>query len=166
MHEAEAAQQQQQPEQFQQEHQGQQQQENQGQQQQEHQGQQQQEHRGQQQEHQGQQQQEQRQQVVPDVCVNETTEESQSEKQNDFIGVVERWFPSVTYPSGKEIFSFTEKDGDLSFLNYEPPSKIVKVNDSSTTDDSTPIASPLRKRVVDSMVRNSKFIFVNCKVNC
>ena len=67
---------------------------------------------------------------------------------------MERSLLSVTYLSGKEIFSFTEKDGDLSFLNYEPPSKIVKVNVSSTTEDSTPIASPLRKRVVDSIVRS------------
>ena len=121
----------------------------------------------QQQQHQGQQeqeeeqQQEQRQQVARDVCVNETTEESRSEKENDFIGVVERSLLSVTYPSSKEIFSFTEKDGDLSFLNYEPPIKIIKVNVSSTTEDSTPIASPLRKRIVDTIVRSKIYI---CKL--
>ena len=49
----------------------------------------------------------------------------------------------------------------LSFLNYEPPIKIVKVNVSSTTKDSTPIASPLRKRVVDKIVRSKVYI---CKL--
>ena len=63
--------------------------------------------------------------------------------------------------SGKEIFSFTEKDGDLSFLNYEPPIKIVKVNVSSTTEDSTPIPSPSRKRVVDTIVRSKIY---TCKL--
>ena len=101
---------------------------------------------------------ERRQQIARDVCVNETTEESQSEKENDFIGVVERSLPSVTYPSGKEIFSFADKDSDLSFLNYESPIKIVKVNVSSTTEDSTPIASPLRKRGVDTIVRSKLYI--------
>ena len=66
------------------------------------------------QQHQGQQQGQQEQhpqEQAQDVCVNETTEEPQSEKDNDFIGMVKRSLPSVTYPSGKEIFSISEKDG-------------------------------------------------------
>ena len=70
------------------------------------------------QQHQGQQrqqgqhfqeQEQQQQQVAQDVYVNETTKESQSEKDNDFVGIVKRSLSSVTYLSGKEIFSFFEK---------------------------------------------------------
>ena len=156
VHAEEAEQRQPEQERQQEQHQRQQQEQQEEQQQdQQHQGQQQ----GQQEQH-PQEEEHQQQQVAQDVYINETTEEPQSEKENDFIGTVKRSLTSVSYPSGKEIFSFSEKDGDLSFLHYEPPAKTIKVNVSSTTEDSTPIASPLRKRV-DTIVQYKVYI---CKL--
>ena len=81
----------------------------------------QQEEQQQDQQHQGQQEQHpqekhQQQQVAQDVYVNETAEEPQSEKENDFIGTMKRSLTSVSYPSGKEIFSFSDMDSVVSSL--------------------------------------------------